>query len=123
MSVYARIEDLQALPIWEGLTARMVHGDRITLAVVELEPNSLVPEHQHEHEQVGIVVQGSLTFTVDGKTKELGPGGNWVIRGNLPHEARAGRNGAVLIETWSPPRGDFAAMQGAEPKTPRWPPR
>jgi hypothetical protein len=35
------------------------------LSVVELEPEILVPEHTHENEQVGVLLSGSLLFTID----------------------------------------------------------
>jgi quercetin dioxygenase-like cupin family protein len=48
--------------IWDGIAGRVVHGERITLGAVELDPNVVLPEHSHEHEQLGIVLLGSLTF-------------------------------------------------------------
>jgi hypothetical protein len=47
-------EDLHAIPpqlLAEGYLARAVHGERLTLAVVEVEPGAALPEHQHDHEQ------------------------------------------------------------------------
>jgi quercetin dioxygenase-like cupin family protein len=79
----------------------------MTLAIVELAPNALVPEHTHESEQLGIVIEGSMTFTVDGETRQLGPGGTWRILSNRPHVARAGPEGAVVIDVFAPTRSDW----------------
>lgn len=69
--------DLEAVPpfdVWgEAVRARKIEGERLTLAVVELAPEALVPEHRHESEQLGICIEGSITFTIDGETRELGP--------------------------------------------------
>jgi len=47
------LADFPLLAIWgETVRARRVQGDRITLAVVELAPNAVVPEHVHENEQL-----------------------------------------------------------------------
>ena len=61
-------------------------GERITLAVVELDPDAVVAEHAHENEQLGIVLQGRMSFRVGEETRELGPGGTWTIPANTPHE-------------------------------------
>ena len=66
MGTFANINDLRPLRVWDSAVARTVQGDRITLAVVELEPDVSVPEHRHGNEQLGIVLKGSITMTVDG---------------------------------------------------------
>jgi quercetin dioxygenase-like cupin family protein len=69
------LEDLGALAaktVWAGVTGRVVEGERITMAVVELEPDAFVPEHRHDNEQLGLVIEGSVTFTVGSETRKLG---------------------------------------------------
>ena len=121
MSNLAELKELAPKPIWDGITARVVHGERMTLAVVELEPGGLVPEHEHLNEQMGVVVEGSVTFRVDQETKRLGPGGTWRILGEVPHEVRAGARGAVVIEVFSPPREDWDVIEDDPARPPRWP--
>ena len=107
--------------IWNGVSVRAVHGERITLGVVELEPNSIVPEHSHENEQLGIVLSGSLRFRVGDESRELGPGGTWRIPANTPHEVITGTDGAVVIDVFAPTRDDWSAVEPQEPRAPRWP--
>jgi quercetin dioxygenase-like cupin family protein len=106
--------------IWDGVLGRSVHGERITLGVIELDPDSLVPEHSHENEQLGLVLSGSLAFRVGDETRELGPGGTWRILANTPHEVRAGREGAVVIDVFAPTREDWKPLERRE-RSPRWP--
>jgi quercetin dioxygenase-like cupin family protein len=102
------LETIQPFDVWgDAVRARKVEGERMTLAIVELAPNALVPEHTHESEQLGIVIEGSMTFTVDGETRQLGPGGTWRILSNRPHVARAGPEGAVVIDVFAPTRSDW----------------
>ncbi len=109
--------------VWgEAVRARKVEGERITLAVVELAPGAIVPEHRHESEQLGIVIEGTVTFTLDGETRDLGPGGTWRILSNRPHEVVAGPSGAVVIDVFNPPRSDWA-FPFLDPQEPRWPRR
>jgi quercetin dioxygenase-like cupin family protein len=121
MSALDHIADIPPQRIWEGVTARSVQLGNLTLAVVELEPNAIVPEHRHENEQLGLVITGSLTFRIAHETKELGPGETWTIPSNVPHEVTAGREGAVVIDVFAPVRADWGELEKAEPREPRWP--
>jgi quercetin dioxygenase-like cupin family protein len=117
-------DDLQGLPViqvWETVVARAVHGERQSLAVVELDPDAVVPEHKHENEQLGIVITGSLTFRIADETRELGPGETWTIPSNVPHEVTAGPEGAVVIDVFAPVRADWNELEHTEPHKPRWP--
>lgn len=116
--------DLGAIPpqrIWDGVVGRTVHGDRITLTYVELEPGVTVPEHSHENEQHGMVLTGSVTFTVGGETRELGPREAWCITANVPHSVVVGPGGAVFLEVFSPVRDDWSGLAPVEARAPRWP--
>ncbi|TYB53488.1 cupin domain-containing protein [Nonomuraea sp. PA05] len=115
---------LNAIPptrIWQDVLARVIHGEQLTLAVVELPPGGLVPEHRHANEQLGLCLHGTLTFRVGEETRELGPGGSWRILANVPHEAQAGPSGAVVVEVFAPVRDDWADLEQAAPGPPRWP--
>jgi unsaturated pyranuronate lyase len=121
MSVYGDLSSIAPLPIWEGLLARAVEGEQSTLAVVELGPDVAVPEHSHANEQLGVLVSGSVTFTVGGETKELGPGATWRIVGDVPHSVVSGPNGAVVVESFAPGREDWEGLERLAPSPPRWP--
>lgn len=120
----SNLEELQALAtkeIWEGVSARVVEGERITLAIVELEPDAVVPEHKHANEQLGFVIQGTLTFTVGDETRELGPGGTWRILGGTPHSVKTGERGAVVVDVFAPTRSDWDDVELGPARPPRWP--
>jgi len=121
MSAFSDLETLTTVQVWEGVVGRIVGGDRVTVAVVELEPGSMVPEHSHEHEQIGVCVAGSLDFRVGDERREVGPGDTWWIPGWVPHEVRVGHDGAVVVETWAPRREDWADLEQLDAVKPRWP--
>jgi len=121
MSAFHDLGKAEPQRIWDGAVGRTVHGERVTLALVELDPGTVVPQHNHENEQHGMVLSGSLTFTVGDETRELGPGHAWCITANVPHSVVAGPEGAVLVEVFSPIRSDWANLEAAEPREPRWP--
>ena len=64
MPAFNELSELVAQRIWERIAARSLHGERITLSVVELDPGAVVAEHQHENEQLGIVLRGLMSFRV-----------------------------------------------------------
>ena len=66
----------------------------MTLASVDLGPNVRVPEHHHENEQLGIVIQGSVTFTIGAESRVLGPGETYVIPSHVPITSSPGRRAA-----------------------------
>jgi quercetin dioxygenase-like cupin family protein len=121
VSAFGELGGIAPLPIWQGIVARAVAGERITLAVVELDAGAVVAEHAHENEQLGIVLRGAMSFRVGEEERELGPGGTWTIPANTLHEATAGPDGAVVIDVFAPPRDDWEALPPLEARKPLWP--
>jgi unsaturated pyranuronate lyase len=116
------ITEMPSLDVWgETVQARVIVGRNASLAVVELQPDAVVPEHHHEHEQLGVCIRGSITFTIDGERRELGPGGTWLISSDLSHGAVAGPEGATVVDIFSPVRADWDALPRSGPLSPRWP--
>jgi quercetin dioxygenase-like cupin family protein len=120
--VFAEIGDLAPQRIWEGVVARSVHTDRLTMGLIELAPDAVVPEHHHDNEQVGILLDGSMTFTVGGDEREVRAGSTWAIPPDVPHSVVAGPAGAVAFEIFAPGRDDWRPLERDEPTPPRWPP-
>jgi quercetin dioxygenase-like cupin family protein len=111
VSAFGGIDRHEHLRIWDGVTAQAVEGDRTTLAIVDLEPNSTVPEHHHDNEQLGILVRGGMRFRVADETRELVPGDTWRILSQRPHEVTAGPEGALAVESFAPARADWAGLE------------
>lgn len=91
------------------LSRRLVTGDRVMLASVELERGCIVPQHAHVHEQVSYVLEGCLRLKVgeDGaESYDLRAGDVIVIPSNVPHAAEAIEASRVL-DVFSPPREDW----------------
>jgi unsaturated pyranuronate lyase len=116
MSAFAHLDDMGPIPIWEGVIARALDGRDCALSVVELEPGSVVPEHSHPNEQLGLVVSGSVSFRVGDEERELSQGGTWTIPPNVPHEVHVGPEGAVIVDVFSPPREDWEAFERMSPR-------
>ena len=90
MSAFA---DLGAIPpqrVWDGVVGRTVHGDRITLSYVELEPGVTVPEHSHENEQQGIVLERLAHLYGGGRDARARAPGSLVHQGERTALGRGG---------------------------------
>jgi quercetin dioxygenase-like cupin family protein len=111
MSAFSEVHELERIKIWDGVVARAVAGAEATFAHIELEPHASVPEHHHVNEQTGILLRGSMSFTIGGEAKEIRPGAMWVIPADVPHSVVAGPQGATLAELFAPPRQDWAGLE------------
>jgi quercetin dioxygenase-like cupin family protein len=121
LGVFEHLDGMGPQAIWEGVVARAVNGERMTMAVIELDPGAHVPEHRHENEQLGLVVRGLLTFRVGDEARECRPGETYRILADTLHEATAGPDGAVVLDVFAPVRADWDAFHPQEPAKPRWP--
>ena len=124
MSNLNDVADAPVIDVWgDAVRARRVEGDRITMALMELAPSSTVPGHRHENEQLGMVITGSLTFTIGDETRQLGPGGTWRIPSDTYHQVDVGPEGAVVIDVFAPIRSDWDALPSQPASPPPWPRR
>jgi unsaturated pyranuronate lyase len=121
VSAFEELGDLRPLPIWDGILARAVVGEEMTMAIVELAPNAVAAEHHHANEQLGIVLTGTMTFRIGDETREIGPGMTYKILADVPHTATAGPDGCVVMDIFAPPRADWGALEPQEPTPPIWP--
>ena len=44
-------------------------GKDLMLSLVEMEPRAVVEEHDHPHEQMGLMLEGEMTFIIGDETK------------------------------------------------------
>jgi quercetin dioxygenase-like cupin family protein len=121
MTPFQTLPNIRPHILRDGVVARAVTGERMTLAVIDLESKAVVPEHKHENEQLGFVISGSITMRVGSEKLELQAGGTYTIPSNVPHEAVAGPQGATVVDVFAPVRADWAALKRAEPSAGRWP--
>ena len=118
---YASIAELQPYLIRAGMKARLVNGERATFAVIDIEPNGVAEEHHHENEQLGMVISGLMTMRIDGDARDLHPGDTYAIPGNVRHDAKAGPEGATVIDVFIPIRADWEKLPREAPSPPDWP--
>jgi quercetin dioxygenase-like cupin family protein len=93
--------------IFPGVDIFTTHGERLMLSLVEFQPRAVVEEHSHPHEQLGLLLDGELLFTIDGRPQRVLPGMMWRIPGGVKHKAIAGDGGARALDVFHPIREDY----------------
>lgn len=96
-----------------GAIARSLFGEKAMLNVVEMEAGAVVAMHSHPHEQLGLILAGSMTMVVNGVSHECGPMVAYVVPGDVEHGGTAGPQGATVLDVFVPVREDYRARAQA----------
>lgn len=91
----------------DGVMLHLFGGENTMLSVVDFEPHSIVPDHSHPHEQMGMVLEGEFEFTIDGETRTVRDGDFYRVPPNVVHSVKAGDCPARALDIFSPPREDY----------------
>ena len=93
--------------IFPGVDIHTVAGQNMMLSLVEFEPNSVVEIHSHDHEQMGLLLEGESEFIIGDERKVLKPGEMWRIPGGVKHSAIAGNAPVRALDVFNPIRNDY----------------
>lgn len=93
--------------IFPGVEICTTPGQSLMLSVVTFEPGSVVLDHSHPHEQMGMMISGRAEFTIGGVTKVIGPGDIWRIPGGVVHRVVALDGPALALDVFHPIREDY----------------
>ena len=91
-----------------GIQVQPVIGEALMTCWIAMEPGAVVVEHSHVNEQLGVVVEGSVTLTAAGETRELMVGDAYLVPSDTVHSGVAGADGVLLVETFVPIREEYA---------------
>lgn len=97
---------LPAKSILPGISGHYAHTEKITLGDVEVAAGTVLPMHQHPHDQFSYLLSGRVEFTVGDETRLMEPGQCAVIPGGTPHGCRALTHCRIL-DVFSPARDDY----------------
>jgi quercetin dioxygenase-like cupin family protein len=71
---YVRVDEIASAEFVPGLTFRPVLGDRVMTNFVHFTPGTEAPRHVHEEEQIVIILDGEMTFDLDGDVRTMRKG-------------------------------------------------
>ena len=90
-----------------GITLKSVHLDNLMVTFVTLAAGSVLPQHSHPHEQISVIISGSLRFSVEGEERIVSAGHAVCIPSNALHGAVVVEGPCVVYDSWSPVRSDY----------------
>ena len=104
-----RWDDVPKERVTDGISRRLVTGERMMIAHVYLDKGSVVPTHAHENEQLTYILEGALKFWIGEEGEEeliIRAGEVMHIPSNIPHKAEALED-TFDVDVFSPPRQDW----------------
>ncbi len=106
---FPTLASFPAKEIFNGtIRGHYAHVERMTIGEVVIAPGTVLPLHQHPHEQITYVLEGTIEFTIGDQTDVLKPGAVALIPPNAIHGGRA-ITAARLIDVFAPVREDYRA--------------
>ena len=107
MSQVVRLAAAEGLELAPGVRMRPLFGDGAMLNLLEFEPRATVPPHDHPHEQLGLVLEGSIVLAIAGVEHRLEPGDAYQIPGGIEHAAWTEDEGCRVLDVFQPVREDY----------------
>ncbi len=91
-----------------GITIRTAWGERIMMSFLDFErAGATVPPHRHDHEQMGMGLEGVFELVIDGEARRIRPGDVYLIPSGVEHSATAVDGPARALDIFSPPREEY----------------
>jgi quercetin dioxygenase-like cupin family protein len=109
-SAVAQLMNWESVPvecIGEGIERQMIVGDQLMVCRLRFAPNVDTPAHDHPHEQITIVEQGRVRFTVGSGERIAQAGDILHFPSGCWHGATMLDEEVVLIDIFTPVREDF----------------
>jgi mannose-6-phosphate isomerase-like protein (cupin superfamily) len=103
-----RPADRETVEAMDGVyLTQLAVGERMSIQHLRMAPGARVPEHDHHHEQVGFVYEGTQTFVLEDGTVDVAAGQSYALGGGERHAAENRGDGVMrAIDVFGPPRRD-----------------
>lgn len=101
------LSELPATEMLDGVLRRAVHLQHVMLTFFEFQPERVLPEHSHPHEQITYVVRGGMRFTLGDEERTLRAGDGVTIPPGVRHGAVVLDEPTLAIDAWYPLREDY----------------
>ncbi len=105
-SAFIRLNQVKERELVNGLNAKMIHFEKLTVAHVKIDKGAELPQHRHPHEQITNVISGELKMTLGDNTFHCHAGDVLMIPSDIPHSAFAVTD-CYVIDVFHPVRDDY----------------
>ncbi len=99
-------EEMDKEVMSDVISRRIIAGEKAMVAQVFIAKGGVVPEHQHESEQITYIMEGALKFELEGREVVVSKGQVLRIPSNVPHRAVALED-TLDLDIFSPIRHDW----------------
>jgi quercetin dioxygenase-like cupin family protein len=109
-AIKALVTDWDTVPVEktaEGIERQMIVGQNMTMCRFRFAPFVVTAEHTHPHEQMTLILQGKVKFTISGEERILSAGDVCHFPPHNRHGATMLDEEVILIDIFSPVREDF----------------
>jgi quercetin dioxygenase-like cupin family protein len=93
--------------IFDAIKIRTCAGEHLQFSLVDIPAGGVVGEHAHANEQMGLVLEGEMDFTIGGETKRLRTGDVFRIPGGVVHSVVAGDRPVKALDVFYPIRDEY----------------
>ncbi len=105
---YANLYELPRETVRRGVERAGFRGDNFIAVMNWLTPGMALSPHQHDFEQVALIVQGRVRYHVGDEVFDAGPGSAIRIPAGVAHYAEpVGDEVALNLDIFAPPRDDY----------------
>jgi quercetin dioxygenase-like cupin family protein len=115
-----RLADQPWERLFDGVTRRVIDGERMTFTYYRIEKGDNFPLHVHDQEQITYVLNGSLEFQVGTERFHMKPADIILIPPGLRHGVEANQGPVELLSFVSPARAEgrgYRVLEGPERET------
>jgi unsaturated pyranuronate lyase len=99
--------DVPVEKIEEGIERQMIVGEQLMVCRLRIAPGVVTPAHDHPHEQITIVEQGRVLFTIENEERVMQAGAILHFPSGCWHGATMLDEEVILIDIFTPIRQDF----------------
>lgn len=98
-------------PAGNGTERKVFFSDRLTMVLLRIDRPVIAGEqlscHYHIHDQITYVLEGRIRVKVGSATREIGPGGCYVVPSNVHHGIVTLTPKVCIMDVFTPAREDF----------------
>ena len=100
-------QDAVPTPCEEGVTRRVLtYSDQLMMCEITFEKGAKGNFHQHVHEQITYIAEGSFSFTIGDETRIVNKGDSVYMPSQVVHGVTCLEAGK-LVDVFTPKREDF----------------
>ena len=107
-------ESLKLINDVPGARQWAVSLEQTMLTYFEVDPDCRFESHQHESEQITMVIEGVLYFEQGGEVIGVKAGEAIAIPSNVPHAVFTTDSAVKAVDAWSPVMGKYRNSELAE---------